>query len=111
MFYSIFLHSVQMKSTIEFDLNRINNLRKYYDQYTIQKYNIILCNIISLSFSLFCVVTKLEDKLEQYKFGLPTLLIKGEKNIYEGTRNEIDMVKRKRGYIRVIPLFLVVFGN
>lgn len=97
-----------MKSTIEFDLNRINDLRKYNDHYTIQEYNIILCNMKSPSFSLFCLVTKLEDKLEQYKFGLPTLLIKGEKNIYEGSRNEIDMVKRKRGNMRIIPLFLVV---
>ena len=41
---------------------------------------------------LFFVVIKLEDKLEQYKFGLPTLLIAAEQEIYSSTKTEIDQV-------------------
>lgn len=42
------------------------------------------------------LVTKLEDKLEQYKFGLPTLLISGEQEIYNSTKSEIDTVKKTK---------------
>jgi hypothetical protein len=38
----------------------------------------------------------LEDKLEQYKFGLPTLLISGEQEIYNQTKLEIDSVTKER---------------
>ena len=41
------------------------------------------------------VVTNLENKLEQYKFGLPTLLISGEQEIYNQTKSEIDSVTKK----------------
>lgn len=38
------------------------------------------------------LVTKLDDKLEQYKFGLPTLLISGEQEIYQQTKEETEKV-------------------
>ena len=48
------------------------------------------------SSSLFCSlqVAKLEDKLEQFKFGLPTILLNSEKSIYESTKQEIDQVNK-----------------
>ena len=33
-------------------------------------------------------------KLEEYKFGLPTLLIAAEREIYQKTKHEIDLVRR-----------------
>ena len=38
----------------------------------------------------------LEDKLEKYKFGLPTLLISGEQEIYRKIKEEIDNVKHEK---------------
>lgn len=34
--------------------------------------------------------------MEQYKFGLPTLLIPGEQEIYNQTKLEIDSVTKER---------------
>lgn len=50
----------------------------------------------TLHLFLFTLVAKLEDKLDQYKFGLPTLLIKGEREIYRGTKDEIDKVNKPK---------------
>jgi hypothetical protein len=54
--------------------------------------------MLETSVSVFCVcffdalVIKLQEKLDTYKFGLPTLTLQAECKQYEAIRDEIDTV-------------------
>lgn len=53
-------------------------------------------------------VKKLEDKLEHYKFGLPTLLIASEQEVYRSNAEEINAVSQSYFGINNSNIFCLV---
>ena len=71
----------------------------------------VRANFLASSMLITFLVAKLKEKLDSYKFGLPTLTLQTECKQYEAIKEEIEAVNTLLADSRKLQLFFVLVGT